>query len=144
MKSLTLIFPRSQGKTTSMFSAALLFCITCQSMDRWPALSQIESGDNDAAIGRAGEVSRYQILPALWSGGSPRDSKCALAQAKSIMRHRCERFADRFNRTPTDFEFYVLWNAPAQIARPSKAVTERAQRFANLVAKRSEKEREYG
>ncbi|HXG49204.1 MAG TPA: hypothetical protein VNO52_16390, partial [Methylomirabilota bacterium] len=30
------------------------------------ALSLIESGNNDRAIGRAGEVSRYQILPTVW------------------------------------------------------------------------------
>jgi hypothetical protein len=34
---------------------------------------------------------------------------------------------------PTDFEFYVLWNAPWQVDHPSPAVTERARRFSNLI-----------
>src|SRR6266567_952502 len=42
-------------------------CFTCAAMDRWSALSQIESGDNDKAVGRLGEISRYQILPDVWS-----------------------------------------------------------------------------
>jgi hypothetical protein len=31
-------------------------------MDRLAALSMIETGDNDRMVGRAGEISRYQIL----------------------------------------------------------------------------------
>ena len=30
------------------------------------ALGMIESGNNDRGIGRAGEVSRFQIHPAVW------------------------------------------------------------------------------
>jgi hypothetical protein len=35
-------------------------------MDRWSALSQIESGDDDHVVGAAGEVSRYQMKPEVW------------------------------------------------------------------------------
>ena len=35
-------------------------------MDRLAALSMIETGDRDHMIGRAGEISRYQILKAEW------------------------------------------------------------------------------
>lgn len=31
------------------------------------AISAVESGDNDLAVGKRGEVSRYQMLPAVWS-----------------------------------------------------------------------------
>jgi len=35
-------------------------------MTRLDALSMIESGNNDLAVGQAGEVSCFQILPQLW------------------------------------------------------------------------------
>ena len=49
------------------------------------------------------------------------------------MAHRLAEFQKSPMRAATDFEFYVLWNAPWQADHPSKAVTERARRFANLV-----------
>jgi hypothetical protein len=102
-------------------------------MDRWSALSMLESGNNDYAIGHRGEVSRFQILPTLWPGGNPQNRAEALAAAKEIMRARLSRFERTHGRTATDFEFYVLWNAPWQTDHPSKTVAERAQRFSNLV-----------
>jgi hypothetical protein len=107
-------------------------------MDRWAALSQIESGDNDQAVGRQGEVSRFQILPEVWrrfaSGNADwRKAGDALLVAKVAMHDRCLTFERRFHRSPTDLEFYVLWNAPAQILRPSKVVFQRAKRFQNLL-----------
>ena len=102
-------------------------------MDRWSALSMIESGDNDRAVGSCGEVSRFQILPRLWPGGDPRDFQTALTAAHEIMDRRLTRFRDRHKRDATDFEFYVLWNAPWQVDHPSRIVRSRASRFANLV-----------
>ena len=106
--------------------------------DRWAALSLIESGDNDRAIGPDGEVSRYQMQRDVWKRyartnadwTNPEDS---LVVAKAIMQERCAAFQQASNRPPTDFEFYVLWNAPAQISKPSKAVARRAQRFCNVI-----------
>lgn len=102
-------------------------------MDRWAALSMLESGDNDQAVGQYGEVSRYQILPKLWPGGDPRNEQEALAAAREIMKTRLERFDKAHGRPATDFEFYVLWNAPWEVDHPSKAVADRAVRFSNLV-----------
>jgi len=109
-------------------------------MDRWSALSQIESGDNDKAVGRMGEISRYQILPNVWDSFAPEKAnwenpKEALHVAKEAMKKRCADFERTFHRAPTDFEFYVLWNAPAQIVRPGPVVSERAKRFCNLLSK---------
>ncbi len=126
-----------------LISAAVLIfglCQTLQGMDRWSALSQIESGDNDRAVGRAGEVSRYQLLPEIWERYAPKDAKWenpkeALAAAKEAMQERCDGFERSKQRPPTDFEFYVLGNAPSQIERPSAAVAERAQRFCSLIKK---------
>jgi hypothetical protein len=79
-------------------------------MDRWAALSMLESGDDDRAVGQFGEVSRYQILPKLWPGGDPRNGQEALAAACGIMQARLDRFQKDHGRPATDFEFYVLWN----------------------------------
>jgi len=108
-------------------------------MDRWSALSQIESGNNDRAIGRAGEISRYQIKPKVWERFAPLQADWekpeeSLAVVKEAMQARCKNFERSFHRPPTDFEFYVLWNAPAQIRHPTKPVSARAKRFCNLVA----------
>jgi hypothetical protein len=108
---------------------------SAQAMDRWSALSMIESGDNDAAVGSVGEISRYQIRPTLWPGGNPHNPNLALNVAQKIMQARLARFERMYNRAPSDFEFYVLWNAPQQVNHPRRAVARRAERFANLVAR---------
>jgi len=117
-----------------MLAAAFLgSLVTAQAMDRWAALSMIESGDEDCAVGPSGEISRFQICPKLWPGGDAQDASVALAAAKEIMRPRLAEFEQSHKRAPTDFEFYILWNAPWEVDHPSKAVIERARRFANLV-----------
>ena len=113
-------------------------CLPIRAMDRWRALSQVESGDNDHTIGSVGEVSRYQIKPDLWRRYAPAHADWtnpinALAVARQAMQERCTAFERVMHRAPTDFEFYILWNAPAQIDRPCKAVLARAVRFRNLV-----------
>jgi hypothetical protein len=115
--------------------ALLLFlsAANAAAMDRWAALSMIESGDNDNAVGPGGEISRFQIRPELWPGGNPLDDRIALTAAQGIMAPRLLEFQKSHQRAATDFEFYVLWNAPWQADHPSKIVTERARRFANLV-----------
>lgn len=102
-------------------------------MNRWEALSMIESGNNDRAVGAVGEVSRFQIRPELWPGGNPLNPQEALTAAQKTMTPRLTRFERNHKRQPTDFEFYVLWNAPWQADHPSGTVRERARRFANLV-----------
>src|ERR1700685_4470830 len=97
-------------------------------MDRWAALSMLETGDNDNAVGPGGEVSRFQVQRSLWPGGDPRNPKVALVAAQDIMRPRLEKFLQSHKRPATDFEFYVLWNAPAKINLPSAPVAERARR----------------
>jgi len=111
----------------------LILSTNALAMDRWTALAMLESGDNDYAIGRAGEISRYQIRPELWSGGNPLDADAARANAQRIMSFRTALFEQSHARAPDDFEFYVLWNAPAQIDHPHRIVAERARRFKNLV-----------
>ncbi len=113
-------------------------CLPARAMDRWSALSQIESGDNDHAVGPVGEISRYQIKPELWRHYAATNTDWtnpakALAVARKAMQARCAAFERTMHRPPTDTEFYILWNAPGQIDRPGKVVLARAERFRNLV-----------
>jgi hypothetical protein len=117
--------------------ACAMVC-SARAMDRWAALSMIESGNDDSAIGSLGEVSRFQIRPYLWPGGNPLNAGVALDVAQKIMRPRVAKFQHtHHNRVPSDFEFYVLWNAPQEVDHPCRAVVKRAQRFANLVQRTS-------
>jgi hypothetical protein len=119
--------------TVSLFLGA-----SALAMDRFAALSMIESGNNDSAIGPSGEISRYQVLPATWKHYSqgqaldPLNTTNSLTIAQAIMSERCAHFQQVNHRSPTDFEFYLLWNCPAHVAHPGKLAADRAQRFANL------------
>ncbi len=120
------------------FLLAFSVCSRLQAMDRWSALSQIESGDDDHAVGAAGEVSRYQMKPEVWqryaqSKADWTNPDDALSVARQAMQERCAEFERATQRPPTDLEFYILWNAPAQVQRPGKAVSARAERFCNLI-----------
>jgi hypothetical protein len=118
--------------------ALAILALRVQAFDRWEALAQIESGDRDDAIGAAGEISRYQIRPEIWRryasiGANWKNSEDSLQVAKAIMKERTDAFEQSFHRAPTDWEFYVLWNAPARISHPNRVVRDRAERFCNLV-----------
>lgn len=108
------------------------------------ALSLIESGDNDAAIGLVGEVSRYQIRPHLWREYSQnrayRNPNLAAQVAQKHLASLEAIFRKQTGRAPADFDLYVLWNAgPTYYAkvrfaqnRVSPVIQERARRFVNL------------
>jgi hypothetical protein len=112
----------------------LFLSVNALAMDRWTALAMLESGGDDHAVGSVGEISRYQIRRNLWPGGNPLDPHVALANARHIMSAREAAFERSHGRAPDDFEFYVLWNAPAQVNHPDRAVAGRARRFVNLVS----------
>src|SRR5882672_7464769 len=86
--------------------------------DRLTALSMIESGNNDYMVGRAGEISRYQIFKSEWhsvtNSANYTDRATARAVTLRLMDRKVQNFASSFNRPPTDFELYGLWNAPNQ------------------------------
>lgn len=117
----------------------LLLCPTLSfGIDRLAALSMIESGDNDRMVGRAGEISRYQILKREWRSvtNSTRFTDRTVAEAVTLklVQQRVATFQSIYGRPPNDFEFYGLWNAPAQVyrGRVSPVVAERCRRFVNL------------
>lgn len=124
-----------------MRTLALLFVLCPMvsfGMERLAALSMIETGNNDRMVGRAGEISRYQILKREWrsvtSSTRYTDPETAKAVTLVLIERRAQSFQANYNRPPTNFEFYGLWNAPGQVLnrRVSRTVAERCQRYANL------------
>jgi len=107
-------------------------------MDRLSALSMLETGNDDRAVGMAGEISRFQVKKAEWrsvtNSANYCDSETAQKVMIQLMDKRIHAFRDHFGRQPTDFEFYALWNAPAQAlqGKISRKVASRCERFANL------------
>jgi hypothetical protein len=123
---------------TLMLMALCFLPMLASGADRWTALSMFESCDNDRAVGSAGEISRYQILKEEWATvtASRRYTDAAVAKsvAEELMKRRHNQFVQTFHREPSDYEFYVLWNAPSQVIthRVTRTVAERAHRFQNL------------
>ncbi len=82
------------------------------------AISQVESGDNDKAMGRYGEVSRYQILPRVWGKYSYTplhyaiDIKISSIVAYDIARDIIDQWQLRNGETtpmPPRY-FYAIWH----------------------------------
>ena len=108
------------------------------------AISMIESGNDDWAVGGAGEVSRYQIQPRVWRQFSPStdyaNPRAAATVAQQYLAWLDKYFQDRTGRAPDDFDRYVLWNAgPGYYgkvgfskSRVHRKIRDRAQRYVNL------------
>lgn len=117
---------------------------------KW-ALAHIESGAIDDARCKADymrgthrEVSRYQVLPALWhnhtASADYANPTLAWNVARQILKERTEWFRRKTGRQPGAFDLYVMWNAPGhyhkmafKAHRVSPVVAERARRFAALM-----------
>ncbi len=124
--------------------AILLFAATCSALPLREALSQIESNNDDHAKGRAGEISRYQILPSVWrehtSSRNYHNGSVAWTVAQRIIKPRQEAFSRATGRQPDAREVYCLYNAPGAFERAGwkvsgvgRRVRERAKRFENLI-----------
>jgi hypothetical protein len=113
-------------------------------LSRLEAISMIESGNNDRAIGRLGEISRYQILPRVWRSYTQSWNYLNPRQAAHVAEMHLstleEAFRARSGREPTDFDRYVLWNAGLRYyqrlgfspRRVHPIIRERANRYVNL------------
>lgn len=109
------------------------------------ALGMIETANKDNAIGLAGEVSRYQIMPSVWrhynNSQQYQNPSVSLAVAQKHWLTLYATFKKQARREPNDFDMYVLWNTRyGHYARKgfkpdrlSPVVRDRAQRFVNLV-----------
>ena len=132
------------GEMKTLWLTLLLVPMATMGMDRLSALSMLETGNNDRMVGRAGEISRYQILKSEWRSVTNTvrwtDPQVAKQVTLKLIDQRVKQFRAKHRRDPSDFEFYVLWNAPAQVlhGKVSRVVAERANRFANLCSIRTQ------
>ena len=113
-------------------------------LSKLDAISMIESGNNDHAIGGAGEVSRYQIKPKVWQAftnlNAYQNQKVSCWVASQYLSFLENAFQKGTGRAPSDFDLYVLWNAGyhyyAKLGfsarRVGPVIRERAERFVNL------------
>ena len=107
-------------------------------MNKFEALSQTESDDNDLAVGLAGERSRYQITEKVWRENTSLPFSDAVKPAialwvvEHLMVFRVSDFYERHHRMPNDYEWYLIYSCPSEVEHPSKTKSETATRFANL------------
>lgn len=113
------------------------------------ALGMIETGNDDRAIGRAGEISRYQLAPPVWKSYSRsmdyRNPNVSLQVARQHWSYLAAYFKEKSGRTPDDFDMYVMWNTRGGYYASKgfsknlicAVVQDRAQRFVNLVNRKN-------
>jgi hypothetical protein len=113
-------------------------------MTKLQAISMVESGNNDYAIGKAGEISRYQIKPKVWKvyskSAAYTNTRISTYVAEQHLQSLQKQFKASTGREATDFDCYVMWNGGITYysrihfsARAVKrAIRERAERYVNL------------
>ena len=120
------------------------------------ALAEFETGAltskscaADYAVGSRNEISRFQILPAVWreysSSRDYQNPQTAWKVAEKILNDREQAFRQGTQREWDFTDIYLMWNAPGAYrranwnrAKVSSVVLKRAQRFANLMQARSQ------
>ncbi len=115
-----------------------------QALSKLEAISMIETGNNDTAVGGAGEVSRYQIMPKVWrqftDSRAYRNTELSTWVAGQYLAWLEGNFRRQAGREASDFDRYVLWNAGLayyervgfSAKRVHPVIRERAARFVNL------------
>jgi hypothetical protein len=121
----------------------LLNCRPAQARLFWDALAIIESARDDRAVGQAGEVSRYQIMPYVWRQYSnSRDytnHKVARRVAEAHLAWLKTQYRNEFGVEPSETDLCLMWNTGFEGFKRrlethswSPALRRRAERFANL------------
>lgn len=142
---------------TTLIGLVLLGCLClapAQAMPLRQSLGMFESGATsrqrspaDSMRGSSGEVSRFQIMPAVWrrytKSRDYENPEVAWAVTQRILADRTTAFHAATGREPNGLELYLLWNKPGhfeamayQTSRVKTDYQQRAQRFANLFALR--------
>lgn len=140
----------SQSTRVQIPAPATTSTFSLQPSTLFYALGQLETGNNDQAHGRAGEVSRFQILASEWRRttalplSAAANPVTAWNVVRGIMDERVDRFESRWHRAPTVREWYVLYSRPAVFLGDggrhlSRAEQERAERFENLANRQDAK-----
>ena len=98
-----------------------------------PALSQLESGDNDRARGRHGEIGRYQCLKSVWHTATIQPyasaTNAAIASAVTLGVIRARTGRDPSELTPAAFA--IAWHCPSA-NHLNREQTDYVKRFNNL------------
>ncbi len=127
----------------------VLFMLVCglsaqAGFSKLEAISMIESGNNDWAVGKAGEISRFQIKPEVWRKYTNSRAYADPALARWVAQQHLaaleKYFKTQTGREPTDFDRYVMWNGGisyyARIGfhapKVKPVIQERAKRYVNL------------
>ena len=124
----------------------LILCLSSRAevYSFWDSLALIESGMRDNAVGRDGEVSRYQLLPKVWSqySKSKRYSDDRLAQAVANQHAEWLRiqFRKAARREASEADLIIMWKIGFagfrrlnfDASRISAASADRVERFLNL------------
>jgi hypothetical protein len=133
MKTIAFIFSLMLASSVQAFPAG-------HDLDRFNALSAIETRDNDFAGGKAGEVSRLAITPRVWKQyagnltiSAAVNPATAFNVGEAVMRDRVRRFEKREHRQPTENEFALLWHCPGRRHRPTVSDLDYAARFVNTL-----------
>ena len=120
---------------TVLILAICLSASAQSSMERrLDALAMVETGGNDWAVGRDGEVSRYQITAENWIrySGLPISAATnpftARAVVVKIMDSRLK------GRVVSDFDWYMKYSRPSR-KQPHTIERERARFYSNLCSK---------
>lgn len=79
------------------------------------ALAHVESGNKMRAVGKAGERTAWQIMPATWKQYAPAGHKMssradACDVALIIYCDNGNRFVETTGKIPTNFDVYAMWN----------------------------------
>ncbi|MBM3851385.1 MAG: hypothetical protein FJ396_14625 [Verrucomicrobia bacterium] len=101
------------------------------------------AGEPDHVVGGSGEISRFQIMPAVWrtytKSKNHTNPEVAWTVTRRILADRVGAFEKAMGRVPEPIEVYLLWNKPGhfegvgyRLEKVSKTYRERAQRFQNL------------
>ena len=116
---------------------------------RMLALAMIETGVNDREVGGQGEISRYQLSPAVWRNYTDSDDytdpQVSMQVAGQHWRYLANYFRQKTGREPDDFDMYVLWNTRFGYYEKKKfsqhdispVIQDRASRFVNLVNRKT-------
>lgn len=113
------------------------------------ALGQIETGEQDFAVGLLGEKSRYQIRAMTWKENSNKPyaysykPEVAAAVALNYLNRLSNMYYTSQHKRPTELDLYIMWNwgfnnyarVNFEFARAPHSSRDAAQRFANLIYK---------
>lgn len=117
------------------------------------ALGQIETGEQDFAVGLLGEKSRYQIRAVTWKENSNKPyaysykPEVAALVALAYLNRLSNQYYIVLKRRPSELDLYVMWNwgfnnyarVNFEFARAPHSSRDAAQRFANLIYKYNSK-----